>query len=170
MAPTPLMNIHLLAAGDDPMMILALVGVVVFIFFLGIVLSMVPIRLYVAARSTGVKVSLIQLVMMRFRRVPPAVIINSLIAATQARLELSVRDLQAHYLAGGNVTLLVTALISAGKADIPLTAQRAAAIDLAGRNVLEAVQMSVRPKVIDCPNPVAGRTTIDAVAKDGIQL
>jgi uncharacterized protein YqfA (UPF0365 family) len=172
MTETPALVSSLMAQvdGDDAFLLMAIIGAFVIIFFLGIVLSMVPLRLYVAARSTGVNVTLLQLIMMRFRRVPPPVIINSLIAATQARIDLSVRDLEAHYLAGGNVVLLVNALISADKARIPLTAQRAAAIDLAGRNVLEAVQMSVRPKVIDCPNPVAGRTTIDAVAKDGIQL
>jgi len=172
MANTPATFPHMLAAitDGDASLLLAIIALFAVIFFFGIILSMVPIRLWVAAKSTGVNVSLLQLVMMRFRRVPPPVIINSLIAATQARIELTVRDLEAHYLAGGNVVLLVNALISADKARIPLTAQRAAAIDLAGRNVLEAVQMSVRPKVIDCPNPVAGRTTIDAVAKDGIQL
>src|SRR5690606_33027482 len=110
------------------------------------------------------------LVMMRLRRVPPPIIMNAMIAAVQARVNISVRDLEAHYLSRGNVPLVVQALISADRAKIPLDFQRAAAIDLAGRNVLEAVEMSVKPKVIDCPNPSQGRSTIDAIAKDGIQL
>ena len=111
----------------------------------------------------GVRVSLIQLVLMRFRKVPPSVIVNQLIAGTKAGLHLTANDLEAHYLAGGNVPNVVTALISAQKANIALDFRMAAAIDLAGRNVAEAVQMSVNPKVIK-PPPVA------AVAKDGIQL
>jgi uncharacterized protein YqfA (UPF0365 family) len=100
---------------------------------------------------------------MRLRRVPPATIVIARISAVKAGIELSVNDLEAHYLAGGNVTRVVNAMISADKANIPLPFQRAAAIDLAGRNVLEAVRMSVLPKVIETPR-------IAAVAKDGMQL
>lgn len=167
------MNVSSLAAQtghNDFAIIMAIVALLFVSIIAGIIASFVPIRLWLAAKTTGAKVSLAQLIMMRFRRVPPATIINPLIAGVQARLDVNVRDLEAHYLAGGNVPLMVMALISADKARIPLTVQRAAAIDLAGRNVLEAVQMSVKPKVIDCPNPSSGRTTIDAVAKDGIQL
>lgn len=115
------------------------------------------------ALLSGVRISLLQLILMRWRKVPPSVIINSLINSRKAGLDLSRDELEAHYLAGGNVINVVNALISADKANIPLNFKYATAIDLAGRDVLEAVQMSVNPKVIDTP-PVA------AVAKDGIQL
>ncbi len=123
----------------------------------------IPIGLWFSALISGVRISLVQLVLMRFRKVPPSVIVNQLVAGTKAGLHLSANDLEAHYLAGGNVPNVVTALISAQKANIALDFRMAAAIDLAGRNVAEAVQMSVNPKVINTP-PVA------AVAKDGIQL
>ncbi len=127
------------------------------------ILYFIPIGLWFSALVSGVRISLIQLVLMRFRKVPPSVIVNQLIAGTKAGLHLTANDLEAHYLAGGNVPNVVTALISAQKANIALDFRMAAAIDLAGRNVAEAVQMSVNPKVINTP-PVA------AVAKDGIQL
>jgi uncharacterized protein YqfA (UPF0365 family) len=111
---------------------------------------------------------------MTFRKVNPNIIVRSKIMAIQAGLTekdgISTRSLEAHYLAGGNVPNVVRALIAANRADIPLSYKRAAAIDLAGRNVLDAVQTSVNPKVIDCPDPAKGRQTIDAVAKNGIQL
>jgi uncharacterized protein YqfA (UPF0365 family) len=122
------------------------------------ILYFIPIGLWFSALVSGVRISLIQLVLMRFRKVPPSVIVNQLIAGTKAGLHLTANDL-----AGGNVPNVVTALISAQKANIALDFRMAAAIDLAGRNVAEAVQMSVNPKVINTP-PVA------AVAKDGIQL
>jgi len=100
---------------------------------------------------------------MRIRKVPPSIILNNLVSATKAGLQLKVDDLEAHYLAGGNVKQVVNALISADKANIPLDFKAATAIDLAGRNVFEAVQMSVNPKVINTP-------PVTAVAKDGIQL
>jgi uncharacterized protein YqfA (UPF0365 family) len=106
--------------------------------------------------------------------VNPNIIVRSKIMASQAGLAekdgITTRALEAHYLAGGNVPSVVRALIAANRADIPLSYKRAAAIDLAGRNVLEAIQTSVNPKVIDCPDPAKGRQTVDAVAKDGIQL
>jgi uncharacterized protein YqfA (UPF0365 family) len=107
---------------------------------------------------------------MRLRRVPPSAIVNPLISAVKAGLKLSTDQLEAHYLAGGNVFQVVTALISADKANIRLTFERAAAIDLAGRDVLDAVQMSVKPKVIDAPDPTKGPSLVAAVAMDGIQL
>ena len=111
---------------------------------------------------------------MSFRKVNPNIIVRSKIMAIQAGLSekdgVTTRSLEAHYLAGGNVPNVVRALIAANRADIPLSYKRAAAIDLAGRNVLEAVQTSVNPKVIDCPDPAKGRQTIDGVAKNGIQL
>ncbi|HEX6298092.1 MAG TPA: flotillin-like protein FloA [Burkholderiales bacterium] len=137
-----------------------LIVVVVAIFLL---LYLVPIPLWIAAWASGAYVGLFTLVGMRLRRIPPNTVVTARISAVKAGLELSVNDLEAHFLAGGNVVRVVNAMISADKANIPLPFKRAAAIDLAGRNVLEAVQMSVLPKVIETPK-------IAAVAKDGIQL
>jgi uncharacterized protein YqfA (UPF0365 family) len=137
-----------------------LIVVIVAIFLL---LYLVPIPLWIAAWASGAYVGLTTLVGMRLRRIPPNTVVTARISAVKAGLDLSVNDLEAHYLAGGNVVRLVNAMISADKANIPLPFKRAAAIDLAGRNVLEAVQMSVLPKVIETPK-------IAAVAKDGIQL
>jgi uncharacterized protein YqfA (UPF0365 family) len=128
------------------------------------VLSLVPLRLWIAARASGAPVSMITLIAMRLRRVPPDQIVNARISAVKAGLEeVSIDMLEAHYLARGRVESVVTALISAGKAGMELDFSRAAAIDLAGRNVLEAVAMSVNPRVIETPK-------VSAVAKDGIQL
>ena len=137
-----------------------LLVIVVAIFLL---LYLVPIPLWIAAWASGAYVGLFTLVGMRLRRIPPNTVVTARISAVKAGLALSVNDLEAHYLAGGNVVRVVNAMISADKANIPLPFKRAAAIDLAGRNVLEAVQMSVLPKVIETPK-------IAAVAKDGIQL
>lgn len=142
-----------------------LVVLVLFFFF-----YFIPIRLWIAAIMARVPVSLFSLVGMRLRRVPPSVIVNPLISAVKAGLTLTTDPLEAHYLAGGNVFQVVNALISADKANITLSFERAAAIDLAGRDVLEAVQMSVKPKVIDAPDPTKGPTVVAAVAMDGIQL
>jgi uncharacterized protein YqfA (UPF0365 family) len=128
-----------------------------------LVLYLVPIPLWVAAWASGAYVGLLTLIGMRLRRVPPGTVVTARISAAKAGLEISINDLEAHYLAGGNVVNVVNAMISADKANIPLPLQRAAAIDLAGRDVLAAVQMSVIPKVIETPR-------IAAVAKDGIQL
>ena len=115
------------------------------------VLYMVPIRLWVSAAASGAYISLISLVGMRLRRIPPKVIVEPRISAVRAGLEIKSDDLESHYLAGGDVNKVVLALISADKAGIELTFQRASAIDLAGRDVLEAVKMSVNPKVINTP-------------------
>ncbi len=136
--------------------------VVVFILLI-VFVYYVPVGLWFQALVSGVHTSLIQLMFMRFRKVPPSVIVNNMINATKAGLKLSQNELEAHYLAGGNVTNVVQALISSSKANMNLDFRTATAIDLAGRDVLKAVQTSVNPKVIDTP-PVA------AVAKDGIQL
>jgi uncharacterized protein YqfA (UPF0365 family) len=130
---------------------------------LSIVLYLVPIPLWIAAWASGAYVGLFTLVAMRLRRVPPHTIVTARISSVKAGLNLSVDELEAHFLAGGNVMRVVNAMISADKANITLNFKRAAAIDLAGRNVLEAVQMSVLPKVIETPRIVA-------VARDGIQL
>ncbi|MCO6495880.1 MAG: flotillin-like protein FloA [Bacteroidetes bacterium] len=136
------------------------IGVIIalFIFF-----YFVPIGLWFSALLSGVRISLIQLIFMRWRKVPPSIIVKAMINSTKAGIRLTRDQLEAHYLAGGNVINVVNALISADKAVIPLDFNSATAIDLAGRDVFEAVQMSVNPKVITTP-PVA------AVAKDGIQL
>jgi len=127
-------------------------------------LYFIPIRLYIAAISSGVKIRIFKdLIGMRLRRVPPSIIVEGMISATKAGLELNMGKLEAHFLAGGNVKRVVDSLISADKANIELPFERAAAIDLAGRDVLEAVKMSVLPKVIETP-------VVSAVAKDGIQL
>ncbi len=130
---------------------------------LGFILYFVPLGLWIAAFSSGAYVGIGTLIAMRLRRVPPSIIVKPRISAVKAGLEVSVDELEAHYLAGGNVERVVNALISADKANIKLTFSQATAIDLAGRNVLEAVQMSVNPKVITTPK-------VAAVAKDGIQL
>jgi uncharacterized protein YqfA (UPF0365 family) len=139
----------------------ALAVMVLVVFF--IIMYFVPLGLWIAAFSSGAYVGIGTLVAMRLRRVPPVMIVKPRISAVKAGLAVSVDELEAHFLAGGNVDRVVKALISAEKANIQLTFQRAAAIDLAGRNVLEAVQMSVNPKVITTPK-------VAAVAKDGIQL
>lgn len=138
------------------------------LFALGIILFFVfiyffPLGLWVTARFSGVKVGLFELVFMRIRKVPPKVIVVSLITSTKAGLDLTTRDLETHYLAGGNVPNVIKALISADKANIALAFKQAAAIDLAGRDVFEAVQISVNPQVINTPS-------VAAVAQDGIQL
>ena len=131
---------------------------------LWIIFYFIPVGLWFSALISGVRISLLQLILMRWRKVPPNVIVRAMIEAHKAGLREIKRDeLEAHFLAGGHVVQVVHALVSAAKANIELTFQMATAIDLAGRDVLEAVQMSVNPKVIDTP-PVA------AVAKDGIQL
>jgi uncharacterized protein YqfA (UPF0365 family) len=130
---------------------------------LSLLLYLVPLNLFIAAWASGAYVGLFTLVAMRLRRVPPARLITARISAVKAGLDISLNDLEAHYLAGGNAVAVVNALISADKASIPLTFKRAAAIDLAGRDIVEAVQMSVIPKVIETPR-------IAAIAKDGIQL
>jgi uncharacterized protein YqfA (UPF0365 family) len=107
---------------------------------------------------------------MSLRKVNPHVIVLSKIRAVQSGLSLVTSDLESHYLAGGRVPNVITALIAANRANIALTWKTATAIDLAGRDILDAVQTSVNPKVIDCPNPASGKITIDAVAKDGIQV
>jgi uncharacterized protein YqfA (UPF0365 family) len=147
------------------------IGVVIFVVLaLLVLLWLVPLRLYFAARFAKAHVTLLNLISMRFRRIPPATIVDPYISSRQAQIPLTVNDLETHYLAGGNVYTVVKALISAEKAGIPLTFNRAAAIDLAGRDVFEAVRMSVQPRVIDAPDATKGRPTLDAVSKDGIQL
>ncbi|WP_187262858.1 flotillin-like protein FloA [Pontibacter beigongshangensis] len=133
------------------------------IILLMIFLYFVPISLWITALFSGVRVGLLELVFMRIRKVPPSLIVNSMINSTKAGINLTTTELETHYLAGGNVPMVIKALISADKANIPLTFKQATAIDLAGRNVFEAVTTSVNPKVINTPK-------VAAVALDGIQL
>jgi uncharacterized protein YqfA (UPF0365 family) len=133
------------------------------VFAIWLIFYFIPVGIWFKALVSGVRISLLQLVIMRWRKVPVTIIVNSLIAGTKAGLTLNRNALEAHFLAGGNVTRVVNALISADKANMKLDFQTATAIDLAGRDVLEAVKMSVNPKVIDTPS-------VTAVAKDGIQL
>ena len=144
----------------DPSLIFIIVGAVIalFIFF-----YFLPINLWFTAQLSGVRVSLLNLLLMRLRKVSPSLVVNSMIISTKAGLNISSNDIETHYLAGGNVNRVIKALISADKANIPLSFKSATAIDLAGRDVFDAVQISVNPRVINTP-PVA------AVAKDGIQL
>jgi uncharacterized protein YqfA (UPF0365 family) len=132
------------------------------------------LTVWVRARLAGAEVALFDLVGMRLRGVPYSVIVDAKIAAEKAGIPIETDKLDAHYLAGGNIVQTVQALIAAQKAGLSLDWNRACAIDIATRgtnkSVLEAVLNSVSPKVIDCPNPASGRTTIDAVAKDGIQV
>lgn len=145
---------------DVPLVILA--GAVILFFI--ILFSIIPVGLWISAIAAGVKVSLTSLVAMRLRRVPPHKIILPLIKADKAGItDVGQDQLEAHYLAGGNVDRVVDALIAADKARIALPFDRAAAIDLAGRDVLDAVKVSVNPRVIQTPN-------VSAVAKDGIEL
>jgi len=133
------------------------------LFGLWIIFYFIPVGLWFSALLSGVRISLLQLVFMRWRKVPPSIIVTAMINATKAGLHLTRDNLEAHFLAGGRVKNVVNALISAEKANIALDFKSATAIDLAGRDVFEAVQMSVNPKVIDTP-------PVSAVAKDGIQL
>jgi uncharacterized protein YqfA (UPF0365 family) len=139
-------------------LIVIAVAILVLLFFVGS-----AIALWVQALVSGARVGLFNIVFMRFRKVPPNLIVTSKIMAVKAGLDFSTDSLESHFLAGGNVSRVVQALIAADKANIELDFNRAAAIDLAGRDVLEAVQMSVNPKVIETP-------LIAAMAKDGIQL
>jgi hypothetical protein len=137
-----------------------------FLFFA----SLGVLKLYIQAYFSDAKVGLFDLIMMRLRKVPPEMIVLNRISAKKAGLDVPTDLMEAHYLARGNVSRVVAAMIAADKAAIELPWNRATAIDLAGRDILDAVQTSVNPKVIDCPSPQSGKTTIDAVAKDGIQL
>ncbi|UCF65156.1 MAG: flotillin-like protein FloA [bacterium] len=136
------------------------------LLFLILFFYFIPIGLWITALAARVRIGLGSLVGMRLRKIPPSLIVNALINAIKAGLDISSSMLETHFMAGGNVVRVVNALIAADKANIPLTFQQATAIDLAGRQVLDAVQTSVNPKVIDCPKT----GSISAVAKDGIQL
>lgn len=148
------------------------VGLIVgfIVLFIFVILMFKYGWLYIQAIASDAHVSIIQLIGMTFRRVSARTIVEGRIMARKAGLDIDASPLEAHYLARGNVPNVIRALIAADKANIDLGFDRACAIDLAGRDVLDAVRTSVNPKVIDCPDPSKGRSTIDAVAKDGIQL
>ncbi|MCG6895278.1 MAG: flotillin-like protein FloA [Desulfobacteraceae bacterium] len=139
-------------------LIVMAVAAIVLLYFVGSALS-----LWIQALVSGARVGIFNIVFMRFRKVPPKMVVNSKIMAVKAGLDIDTDALESHFLAGGNVDRVIQSLIAADKANIELTFNRAAAIDLAGRDVLEAVQMSVNPKVIETP-------IVAAMAKDGIQL
>lgn len=153
------MNLAFITGGAIFTLLIFVVAIIVFAF----ILSFVPIGLWISAVAAGVKVGIFTLVGMRLRRVKPKRVIEPMIKAHKAGIQLSTNQLESHFLAGGNVDRVVDALIAAQRADINLTFERCAAIDLAGRDVLEAVQMSVNPKVIETP-------FIAGVAVDGIEV
>lgn len=156
----------------DLTIILSIVAGIIFLVILGVFISFFTV--WLRAGLAGAYVGILTLVAMRLRQVPYGTIVDARITAKKAGIEMSTDELEAHYLAGGNVIPTVQALIAAMKAGIPLDFTRASAIDLAtkgsGKSVGEAVRTSVDPKVIDCPSPGQGRNTIDGVAKDGIQV
>ncbi len=141
----------------------ALISIILIVVVVVVLFSFIPVGLWISALAANVKIGIFTLIGMRLRRVTPSKIVNPLIKAVKAGLPVTVNQLEAHYLAGGNVDRVVDALIAAERAVIPLPFERAAAIDLAGRNVLQAVQMSVNPKVIETP-------LVSAVAKNGIEV
>ena len=145
------------------LVIVPVVFIIAAIVIVSLFLHFVPVGLWISARAAGVNVGIFNLIGMRLRRVVPSKIILPLVKANKAGLDVNANQLEAHYLAGGNVDKVVDALIAAHRAQIPLPFERSAAIDLAGRDVLEAVQMSVNPKVIETP-------IVSAVAKNGIEL
>jgi uncharacterized protein YqfA (UPF0365 family) len=164
--------INTILAAEDPkkiigIAVLVIVGLAVFVFLMFLLKFF---RLWLQAKLSRADVKFSELIGMWLRKVDTNTIVISKITAIQAGLTLSTRDLESHYLARGNVPNVVRALIAASRANIDLSLQTATAIDLAGRDILEAVQTSVNPKVIDCPDPQKSRGTIDAVAQDGIQL
>jgi uncharacterized protein YqfA (UPF0365 family) len=143
-----------------PLLLLGIIGGIILLFLF---LYFVPVNLWITAVFSGVKMSIMNLILMRLRKVPPSIVVNALINSTKAGLFVTTNDIETHYLAGGHVNNVIKALISADKANIPLTFKLATAIDLAGRDVADAVQLSVNPRVIDTP-------PVSAVAKNGIQL
>ena len=143
-----------------PFILLIIAGTFIFILFF---LYFVPVNLWITAVFSNVKISILNLILMRLRKVPPSIVVNAMINSTKSGLNITTNEIETHFLAGGNVNNVIKALISADKANIPLTFKMATAIDLAGRDVADAVQLSVNPRVIDTP-------PVSAVAKNGIQL
>jgi len=154
-----LLNLLAIPASTGGLVVFVIVAIVLLL----LLFYLIPVGLWFQALVSDVRISLVQLIFMRFRKVPPSSIVNALITSKKAGIQLNRDKLEAHFLAGGNVQSVVNSLISADKANIDLSFNTATAIDLAGRDVLEAVQMSVNPKVINTP-------PVTAVAMDGIQL
>jgi uncharacterized protein YqfA (UPF0365 family) len=161
---------NILAATPLQMLGLALLVIIILVALVFFLLFLKFFRLWLQARLSRAEVKFSELIGMWLRRVDTRTIVLSKITAVQAGLTLSTTDLESHFLAGGRVPNVVRALIAANRANIELSLQTATAIDLAGRDILDAVQTSVNPKVIDCPDPQTSRGTVDAVAQDGIQL
>src|SRR3954466_12282861 len=165
---------HLLLLAEDSNSSNTLVwGGVIFVLIILLVIFAILfqfIGLYVRATVSGARVSFVDLLGMRLRKVNAVAIVNSRIQASRAGIPVSTQEMESHYLAGGDIIRVINAMIAANKANIDLPWKTATAIDLAGRDILDAVQTSVNPKVIDVPNPALGRQTIDAVAKNGVQL
>ena len=163
---------NMILAQTDPVKVvgMALLVIVILVAIVSFMLFLKFFRLWLQAKLSRADVKFSELIGMWLRRVDIRTIVLSKITAIQAGLTVTTTDLESHYLAGGRVPNVVRALVAANRANIDLSLQTATAIDLAGRDILEAVQTSVNPKVIDCPDPSKGRQTIDAVAQDGIQL
>jgi uncharacterized protein YqfA (UPF0365 family) len=165
------MNTTLTLAADT-LYLLGMVGLGI-LALLGLIILVIIsqyLQLWLQAFLSGARVSLLDLIMMRLRKVPPSAIVLNRIMAKKAGIDVPTNMLEAHYMAGGRVDRVIRAMIASGKAKIDLGWDRATAIDLAGRDILEAVKTSVDPKVIDCPSQISGKLTVDAVAQDGIQL
>ncbi|MAG58072.1 MAG: hypothetical protein CMJ83_17435 [Planctomycetes bacterium] len=162
-------GLPLLADGDIDGTTIALI-VTAAVALIIVIFLMKYLNLYVRALFSRANISLFELVGMSFRKVNANLIVTTKVKMVQSGLTITTRELEAHYLAGGNVPAVVNALIAADRAGIDLPFNTAAAIDLAGRDVVEAIRTSVDPKVIDCPNPASGKSVISAVAKDGIEL
>jgi uncharacterized protein YqfA (UPF0365 family) len=175
--PTPLLLFQLLAQGPDRRWWLIPLAVLAAIFVFAFIITLVAYgKLWFQAYMSNAQVSLFSLIGMSLRKVDARQIVQAKIMAMQSGIAtdpqsgISTRRLEAHYLAGGNVPGVINALIAAHRADIDLDFDRAAAIDLAGRDVVDAVRTSVNPKVIDCPEPASGKTTLSAIARNGVEL
>ncbi|MHC4890410.1 MAG: flotillin-like protein FloA [Planctomycetota bacterium] len=161
----------ILAATEPTRVVVVAVVIILILTVLTLLLLFIKFfRLWLQAKLSRADVKFSELIGMWLRKVDTRTIVLSKITGVQAGLTLTTRDLESHYLAGGRVPNVVRALVAANRANIDLTLKTATAIDLAGRDILDAVQTSVNPKVIDCPDPTKGRDTVDAVAQDGIQL
>ena len=161
---------NLLAANDSisPLTVVIIILVVGALIVFGVMIAF--FRIWIRAFASGAKVGFGTLIGMRLRKVPAGLIVDARIMAVKAGIPVTTNELETHFLAGGNVIQVTKALVAADKANIDLSFQKAAAIDLAGRDVFQAVQISVKPEVIDAPDPSKGPDKVGAVAKDGIQL
>jgi uncharacterized protein YqfA (UPF0365 family) len=163
-------SLPMLAEFDRNTVFWIVLVIVLIVGFVFVALFFQFISLWVQALVSGAKVGFLDLIGMSLRKIQPRAVVNARIQATRAGLNISQAEMESHILAGGNLMRVINSMIAANKANIDLSWQNATAIDLAGRDIFEAIQTSVNPRVIDVPNPALGRTTIDAVAKNGIQL